>query len=154
MRPVRYNARVTVRLFLFLLAYAGFLAVLKQTRQFSSNGKHVAGTTTANLWLVTALGNGNDIGVRCPDDYGIACLFSLRGQRSAALVTSCVTNALIILCGITGLFASSDAHIPHSLFGNAAEFYYALVYDVLAEDGNLCGGMLLVWRGPLHRAMR
>ena len=146
---------------------AGFLAVLIG---YASSGAIiwqaaiVAGATTAQIsgWM-TALGLAMGVStLTLTLWYRVPVLTAWSTPGAALLVTGLqgltlneaigvfiVTNALIVLCGITGLFARLMRIIPHSLAA-------AMLAGILLRFGlqafasldgqfTLCGSMLLVW---------
>lgn len=142
---------------------AGFLAVLigyASSAAIIWQAAIVAGATTAQIsgWM-TALGLAMGISTltltlwyRVPvltawSTPGAALLVT--GLQGEAIGVFIVTNALIVLCGITGLFARLMRIIPHSLAA-------AMLAGILLRFGlqafasldgqfTLCGSMLLVW---------
>lgn len=157
---------------------AGFLAVLigyASSAAIIWQAAIVAGATTAQIsgWM-TALGLAMGVSTltltlwyRVPvltawSTHGAALLVTgLQGLTlNEAIGVFIVTNALIVLCGITGLFARLMRIIPHSLAAAMlAGFYYALVYRRLPVwTVNLRCVEVCCWYGwqprPLRRAMR
>ncbi|EIG6156054.1 benzoate/H(+) symporter BenE family transporter, partial [Escherichia coli] len=156
---------VTMRLFSIPppTLLAGFLAVLigyASSAAIIWQAAIVAGATTAQIsgWM-TALGLAMGISTltltlwyRVPvltawSTPGAALLVT--GLQGEAIGVFIVTNALIVLCGITGLFARLMRIIPHSLAA-------AMLAGILLRFGlqafasldgqfTLCGSMLLVW---------
>ncbi|EOJ8803389.1 BenE family transporter YdcO, partial [Escherichia coli] len=142
---------------------AGFLAVLigyASSAAIIWQAAIVAGATTAQIsgWM-TALGLAMGVSTltltlwyRVPvltawSTPGAALLVT--GLQGEAIGVFIVTNALIVLCGITGLFARLMRIIPHSLAA-------AMLAGILLRFGlqafasldgqfTLCGSMLLVW---------
>ncbi|EFI4467035.1 BenE family transporter YdcO [Escherichia coli] len=156
---------VTMRLFSIPppTLLAGFLAVLigyASSAAIIWQAAIVAGATTAQIsgWM-TALGLAMGVSTltltlwyRVPvltawSTPGAALLVT--GLQGEAIGVFIVTNALIVLCGITGLFARLMRIIPHSLAA-------AMLAGILLRFGlqafasldgqfTLCGSMLLVW---------
>ena len=146
---------------------AGFLAVLigyASSAAIIWQAAIVAGATTAQIsgWM-TALGLAMGVSTLALTLwYRVPVLTAWSTPGAALLVTGLqgltlneaigvfiVTNALIILCGITGLFARLMRIIPHSLAA-------AMLAGILLRFGlqafasldgqfTLCGSMLLVW---------
>lgn len=126
---------------------AGFLAVLigyASSAAIIWQAAIVAGATTAQIsgWM-TALGLAMGVStLTLTLWYRVPVLTAWSTPGAALLVTGLqgltlneaigvfiVTNALIVLCGITGLFARLMRIIPHSLAAAMLPgFYYALVY--------------------------
>lgn len=157
---------------------AGFLAVLigyASSAAIIWQAAIVAGATTAQIsgWM-TALGLAMGVStLTLTLWYRVPVLTAWSTPGAALLVTGLqgltlneaigvfiVTNALIVLCGITGLFARLMRIIPHSLAAAMlAGFYYALVYRRLPVwTVNLRCVEVCCWYGwqprPLRRAMR
>lgn len=167
--PVRYNARgdyasvfyssthATGGVSAVLIGYASSAAIIWQAAI-------VAGATTAQIsgWM-TALGLAMGVStLTLTLWYRVPVLTAWSTPGAALLVTGLqgltlneaigvfiVTNALIVLCGITGLFARLMRIIPHSLAA-------AMLAGILLRFGlqafasldgqfTLCGSMLLVW---------
>ena len=146
---------------------AGFLAVLigyASSAAIIWQAAIVAGATTAQIsgWM-TALGLAMGVStLTLTLWYRVPVLTAWSTPGAALLVTGLqgltlneaigvfiVTNALIVLCGITGLFARLMRIIPHSL---AAAMLAGILLRVGLQafarlDGQftLCGSMLLVW---------
>lgn len=146
---------------------AGFLAVLigyASSAAIIWQAAIVAGATTAQIsgWM-TALGLVMGVSTLALTLwYRVPVLTAWSTPGAALLVTGLqgltlnetigvfiVTNALIVLCGITGLFARLMRIIPHSLAA-------AMLAGILLRFGlqafasldgqfTLCGSMLLVW---------
>ncbi|EPW9154659.1 BenE family transporter YdcO [Escherichia coli] len=146
---------------------AGFLAVLigyASSAAIIWQAAIVAGATTAQIsgWM-TALGLAMGVStLTLTLWYRVPVLTAWSTPGAALLVTGLqgltlneaigvfiVTNALIVLCGITGLFARLMRIIPHSLAA-------AMLAGILLRCGlqafasldgqfTLCGSMLLVW---------
>lgn len=146
---------------------AGFLAVLigyASSAAIIWQAAIVAGATTAQIsgWM-TALGLAMGVStLTLTLWYRVPVLTAWSTPGAALLVTGLqgltlneaigvfiVTNALIVLCGITGLFARLMRIIPHSLAA-------AMLAGILLRFGlqafasldgqfTLCGSMLLVW---------
>lgn len=146
---------------------AGFLAVLigyASSAAIIWQAAIVAGATTAQIsgWM-TALGLAMGVStLTLTLWYRVPILTAWSTPGAALLVTGLqgltlneaigvfiVTNALIVLCGITGLFARLMRIIPHSLAA-------AMLAGILLRFGlqafasldgqfTLCGSMLLVW---------
>lgn len=146
---------------------AGFLAVLigyASSAAIIWQAAIVAGATTAQIsgWM-TALGLAMGVStLTLTLWYRVPVLTAWSTPGAALLVTGLqgltlneaigvfiVTNALIVLCGITGLFARLMCIIPHSLAA-------AMLAGILLRFGlqafasldgqfTLCGSMLLVW---------
>lgn len=146
---------------------AGFLAVLigyASSAAIIWQAAIVAGATTAQIsgWM-TALGLAMGVSTLALTLwYRVPVLTAWSTPGAALLVTGLqgltlneaigvfiVTNALIVLCGITGLFARLMRIIPHSLAA-------AMLAGILLRFGlqafasldgqfTLCGSMLLVW---------
>lgn len=146
---------------------AGFLAVLigyASSAAIIWQAAIVAGATTAQIsgWM-TALGLAMGVStLTLTLWYHVPVLTAWSTPGAALLVTGLqgltlneaigvfiVTNALIVLCGITGLFARLMRIIPHSLAA-------AMLAGILLRFGlqafasldgqfTLCGSMLLVW---------
>lgn len=146
---------------------AGFLAVLigyASSAAIIWQAAIVAGATTAQIsgWM-TALGLAMGVSTLALTLwYRVPVLTAWSTPGAALLVTGLqgltlneaigvfiVTNALIVLCGITGLFARLMCIIPHSLAA-------AMLAGILLRFGlqafasldgqfTLCGSMLLVW---------
>lgn len=146
---------------------AGFLAVLigyVSSAAIIWQAAIVAGATTAQIsgWM-TALGLAMGVStLTLTLWYRVPVLTAWSTPGAALLVTGLqgltlneaigvfiVTNALIVLCGITGLFARLMRIIPHSLAA-------AMLAGILLRFGlqafasldgqfTLCGSMLLVW---------
>ncbi|EJE0175658.1 TPA: BenE family transporter YdcO [Escherichia coli] len=160
---------VTMRLFSIPppTLLAGFLAVLigyASSAAIIWQAAIVAGATTAQIsgWM-TALGLAMGVStLTLTLWYRVPVLTAWSTPGAALLVTGLqgltlneaigvfiVTNALIVLCGITGLFARLMRIIPHSLAA-------AMLAGILLRFGlqafasldgqfTLCGSMLLVW---------
>ncbi|EFC7352784.1 BenE family transporter YdcO, partial [Escherichia coli] len=160
---------VTMRLFSIPppTLLAGFLAVLigyASSAAIIWQAAIVAGATTAQIsgWM-TALGLAMGVStLTLTLWYRVPILTAWSTPGAALLVTGLqgltlneaigvfiVTNALIVLCGITGLFARLMRIIPHSLAA-------AMLAGILLRFGlqafasldgqfTLCGSMLLVW---------
>ncbi|EFZ6106930.1 BenE family transporter YdcO, partial [Shigella sonnei] len=160
---------VTMRLFSIPppTLLAGFLAVLigyASSAEIIWQAAIVAGATTAQIsgWM-TALGLAMGVStLTLTLWYRVPVLTAWSTPGAALLVTGLqgltlneaigvfiVTNALIVLCGITGLFARLMRIIPHSLAA-------AMLAGILLRFGlqafasldgqfTLCGSMLLVW---------
>lgn len=146
---------------------AGFLAVLigyASSAAIIWQAAIVAGATTAQIsgWM-TALGLAMGVStLTLTLWYRVPVLTAWSTPGAALLVTGLqgltlneaigvfiVTNALIVLCGITGLFARLMRIIPHSL---AAAMLAGILLRFCLQafaslDGQftLCGSMLLVW---------
>lgn len=146
---------------------AGFLAVLigyASSAAIIWQAAIVAGATTAQIsgWM-TALGLAMGVStLTLTLWYRVPVLTAWSTPGAALLVTGLqgltlneaigvfiVTNALIVLCGITGLFARLMRIIPHSLAA-------AMLAGILLRFGlqafasldgqfTLCGSMLLAW---------
>ncbi|MCN4774316.1 benzoate/H(+) symporter BenE family transporter [Escherichia coli] len=146
---------------------AGFLAVLigyASSAAIIWQAAIVAGATTAQIsgWM-TALGLAMGVSTLALTLwYRVPVLTAWSTPGAALLVTGLqgltlneaigvfiVTNVLIVLCGITGLFARLMRIIPHSLAA-------AMLAGILLRFGlqafasldgqfTLCGSMLLVW---------
>lgn len=146
---------------------AGFLAVLigyASSAAIIWQAAIVAGATTAQIsgWM-TALGLAMGVStLTLTLWYRVPVLTAWSTPGAALLVTGLqgltlneaigvfiVTNALIVLCGITGLFTRLMRIIPHSLAA-------AMLAGILLRFGlqafasldgqfTLCGSMLLVW---------
>lgn len=146
---------------------AGFLAVLigyASSAAIIWQAAIVAGATTAQIsgWM-TALGLAMGVStLTLTLWYRVPVLTAWSTPGAALLVTGLqgltlneaigvfiVTNAIIVLCGITGLFARLMRIIPHSLAA-------AMLAGILLRFGlqafasldgqfTLCGSMLLVW---------
>lgn len=146
---------------------AGFLAVLigyASSAAIIWQAAIVAGATTAQIsgWM-TALGLAMGVStLTLTLWYRVPVLTAWSTPGAALLVTGLqgltlneaigvfiVTNALIVLCGITGIFARLMRIIPHSLAA-------AMLAGILLRFGlqafasldgqfTLCGSMLLVW---------
>lgn len=146
---------------------AGFLAVLigyASSAAIIWQAAIVAGATTAQIsgWM-TALGLAMGVStLTLTLWYRVPVLTAWSTPGAALFVTGLqgltlneaigvfiVTNALIVLCGITGLFARLMRIIPHSLAA-------AMLAGILLRFGlqafasldgqfTLCGSMLLVW---------
>lgn len=146
---------------------AGFLAVLigyASSAAIIWQAAIVAGATTAQIsgWM-TALGLAMGVStLTLTLWYRVPVLTAWSTPGAALLVTGLqgltlneaigvfiVTNVLIVLCGITGLFARLMRIIPHSLAA-------AMLAGILLRFGlqafasldgqfTLCGSMLLVW---------
>ena len=136
---------------------AGFLAVLigyASSAAIIWQAAIVAGATTAQIsgWM-TALGLAMGVSTLALTLwYRVPVLTAWSTPGAALLVTGLqgltlneaigvfiVTNALIVLCGITGLFARLMRIIPHSLAA-------AMLAGILLRFGlQACGSMLLVW---------
>lgn len=146
---------------------AGFLAVLigyASSAAIIWQAAIVAGASTAQIsgWM-TALGLAMGVStLTLTLWYRVPVLTAWSTPGAALLVTGLqgltlneaigvfiVTNALIVLCGITGLFARLMRIIPHSLAA-------AMLAGILLRFGlqafasldgqfTLCGSMLLVW---------
>ena len=164
---VRYNARGDYASVFYssthatggavLIGYASSAAIIWQAAI-------VAGATTAQIsgWM-TALGLAMGVStLTLTLWYRVPVLTAWSTPGAALLVTGLqgltlneaigvfiVTNALIVLCGITGLFARLMRIIPHSLAA-------AMLAGILLRFGlqafasldgqfTLCGSMLLVW---------
>lgn len=146
---------------------AGFLAVLigyASSAAIIWQAAIVAGATTAQIsgWM-TALGLAMGVStLTLTLWYRVPVLTAWSTPGAALLVTGLqgltlneaigvfiVTNALIVLCGITGLFARLMRIIPHSLA--AAMLAWILLrfglqaFASLDGQFTLCGSMLLVW---------
>ncbi len=125
---------------------AGFLAVLigyASSAAIIWQAAIVAGATTAQIsgWM-TALGLAMGVSTLALTLwYRVPVLTAWSTPGAALLVTGLqgltlneaigvfiVTNVLIVLCGITGLFCSSDAH-----------------YSALACGGNACRDFITFW---------
>lgn len=157
---------------------AGFLAVLigyASSAAIIWQAAIVAGATTAQIsgWM-TALGLAMGVStLTLTLWYRVPVLTAWSTPGAALLVTGLqgltlneaigvfiVTNALIVLCGITGPFARLMRIIPHSLAAAMLPgFYYALVYRRLPVwTVNLRCVEVCCWYGwqprPLRRAMR
>lgn len=157
---------------------AGFLAVLigyASSAAIIWQAAIVAGATTAQIsgWM-TALGLAMGVStLTLTLWYRVPVLTAWSTPGAALLVTGLqgltlneaigvfiVTNALIVLCGITGLFARLMRIIPHCLRRQCLPgFYYALVYRRLPVwTVNLRCVEVCCWYGwqprPLRRAMR
>ncbi|HCO1491439.1 TPA: BenE family transporter YdcO [Escherichia coli] len=160
---------VTMRLFSIPppTLLAGFLAVLigyASSAAIIWQAAIVAGATTAQIsgWM-TALGLAMGVStLTLTLWYRVPVLTAWSTPGAALLVTGLqgltlneaigvfiVTNALIVLCGITGLFARLMRIIPHSL---AAAMLAGILLRFCLQafaslDGQftLCGSMLLVW---------
>ncbi|MGO5004519.1 BenE family transporter YdcO [Escherichia coli] len=160
---------VTMRLFSIPppTLLAGFLVVLigyASSAAIIWQAAIVAGATTAQIsgWM-TALGLAMGVStLTLTLWYRVPVLTAWSTPGAALLVTGLqgltlneaigvfiVTNALIVLCGITGLFARLMRIIPHSLAA-------AMLAGILLRFGlqafasldgqfTLCGSMLLVW---------
>ncbi|HFD1042528.1 TPA: BenE family transporter YdcO [Escherichia coli] len=160
---------VTMRLFSIPppTLLAGFLAVLigyASSAAIIWQAAIVAGATTAQIsgWM-TALGLAMGVStLTLTLWYRVPVLTAWSTPGAALFVTGLqgltlneaigvfiVTNALIVLCGITGLFARLMRIIPHSLAA-------AMLAGILLRFGlqafasldgqfTLCGSMLLVW---------
>ncbi|XIV51797.1 benzoate/H(+) symporter BenE family transporter [Escherichia coli] len=160
---------VTMRLFSIPppTLLAGFLAVLigyASSAAIIWQAAIVAGATTAQIsgWM-TALGLAMGVStLTLTLWYRVPVLTAWSTPGAALLVTGLqeltlneaigvfiVTNALIVLCGITGLFARLMRIIPHSLAA-------AMLAGILLRFGlqafasldgqfTLCGSMLLAW---------
>lgn len=171
---------VTMRLFSIPppTLLAGFLAVLigyASSAAIIWQAAIVAGATTAQIsgWM-TALGLAMGVStLTLTLWYRVPVLTAWSTPGAALLVTGLqgltlneaigvfiVTNALIVLCGITGLFARLMRIIPHCLRRQCLPgFYYALVYRRLPVwTVNLRCVEVCCWYGwqprPLRRAMR
>ncbi|WP_248422948.1 benzoate/H(+) symporter BenE family transporter [Escherichia coli] len=146
---------------------AGFLAVLigyASSAAIIWQAAIVAGATTAQIsgWM-TALGLAMGVStLTLTLWYRVPVLTAWSTPGAALLVTGLqgltlneaigvfiVTNALIVLCGITGLFARLMRIIPHSL---AAAMLAGILlrfglqaFASLDDQFTLCGSMLLVW---------
>lgn len=157
---------------------AGFLAVLigyASSAAIIWQAAIVAGATTAQIsgWM-TALGLAMGVSTLALTLwYRVPVLTAWSTPGAALLVTGLqgltlnetigvfiVTNVLIVLCGITGLFARLMRIIPHSLAAAMLPgFYYVLVYRRLPVwMVNLRCVAVCCWHGwqpgPLRRAMR
>ncbi|MEZ3150016.1 BenE family transporter YdcO [Escherichia coli] len=160
---------VTMRLFSIPppTLLAGFLAVLigyASSAAIIWQAAIVAGATTAQIsgWM-TALGLAMGVStLTLTLWYRVPVLTAWSTPGAALLVTGLqgltlneaigvfiVTNALIVLCGITGLFARLMRIIPHSL---AAAMLAGILlrfglqaFASLDDQFTLCGSMLLVW---------
>lgn len=157
---------------------AGFLAVLigyASSAAIIWQAAIVAGATTAQIsgWM-TALGLAMGVStLTLTLWYRVPVLTAWSTPGAALLVTGLqgltlneaigvfiVTNVLIVLCGITGLFARLMRIIPHSLAAAMlADFITLLVYRRLrAWMVNLRCVAVCCWYGwqpgPLRRAMR
>ncbi|WP_436859427.1 benzoate/H(+) symporter BenE family transporter [Citrobacter tructae] len=146
---------------------AGFVAVLVGYASSAAivwQAAVAAGATTAQIagWL-TALGIAMGVSTLILTLWYRAPVLTAWSTPGAALLVTglqgltlpeavgvfIIANALIVLCGVTGLFARLMRVIPHSLAA-------AMLAGVLLRfglqafaslDGNflLCGGMLLAW---------
>ncbi|XJB71669.1 benzoate/H(+) symporter BenE family transporter [Escherichia coli] len=160
---------VTMRLFSIPppTLLAGFLAVLigyASSAAIIWQAAIVAGATTAQIsgWM-TALGLAMGVSTLALTLwYRVPVLTAWSTPGAALLVTGLqgltlneaigvfiVTNALIVLCGITGLFARLMRIIPHSL---AAAMLAGILlrfglqaFASLEGQFTLCGSMLLAW---------
>lgn len=133
--PVRYNARGDYASVFYSSTHAtgGVSGGINWLRQFSAiiwQAAIVAGATTAQIsgWM-TALGLAMGVStLTLTLWYRVPVLTAWSTPGAALLVTGLqgltlneaigvfiVTNALIVLCGITGLFARLMRIIPHSL---------------------------------------
>ncbi|HAI5992910.1 TPA: BenE family transporter YdcO [Escherichia coli] len=160
---------VTMRLFSIPppTLLAGFLAVLigyASSAAIIWQAAIVAGATTAQIsgWM-TALGLAMGVSTLALTLwYRVPVLTAWSTPGAALLVTGLqgltlneaigvfiVTNALIVLCGIAGLFARLMRIIPHSL---AAAMLAGILlrfglqaFASLEGQFTLCGSMLLAW---------
>ena len=141
---------------------AGFLAVLigyASSAAIIWQAAIVAGATTAQIsgWM-TALGLAMGVStLTLTLWYRVPVLTAWSTPGAALLVTGLqgltlneaigvfiVTNVLIVLCGITGLFARLMRIIPHSLAGILLRFGLQ-AFASLDGQFTLCGSMLLAW---------
>jgi benzoate membrane transport protein len=146
--------------------FAGFVAVLVGYASSAAiiwQAAAAAGADAAQIagWM-TALGLGMGIstwpspsGERCPSDRLVNARRGAAGQRSAgghALPGGWrlyLCQRLIVLCGVTGLFARLMKIIPHSL---AAAMLAGILlrfgmqaFASLQANLLLCGSMLAAW---------
>lgn len=167
--PVRYNARGDYASVFYSSTHAtgGVSGGINWLRQFSGNNLASSDCRRShhctNLWLDDGAGAGNGRQYADSDIMVSRTCFTAWSTPGAALLVTglqgltlneaigvfIVTNALIVLCGITGLFARLMRIIPHSLAA-------AMLAGILLRFGlqafasldgqfTLCGSMLLVW---------
>lgn len=167
--PVRYNARGDYASVFYSSTHAtgGVSGGINWLRQFSGNNLASSDCRRShhctNLWLDDGAGAGKGVStLTLTLWYRVPVLTAWSTPGAALLVTGLqgltlneaigvfiVTNALIVLCGITGLFARLMRIIPHSLAA-------AMLAGILLRFGlqafasldgqfTLCGSMLLVW---------
>ncbi|AYL61636.1 benzoate transporter [Citrobacter pasteurii] len=166
----RYNARgVAMRTLLIPLptVLSGFVAVLVGYASSAAiiwQAAVAAGATTGQIagWM-TALGIAMGVSTLALSVWYRAPILTAWSTPGAALLVTglqgvtiqdaigvfIVANALIVLCGVTGLFARLMQIIPHSLasamLAGILLRFGLQAFNSLNNELLLCGSMLLAW---------